>query len=358
MNDFIPKKNFISLFPLCGKSCQNYIVYISWFIFVVLFIFQYYSYKLIFSQWDLLLLTGIITFIIEFNFVVKIREYFELTLSRLLIRGAFQIEDREKDNFFYQLEETAQYWARIGGILATVVFSIAFLSLLVDKFSFSLLLLGIIESTGAYIGGSYFGRMASYGQLGWKLEKESIKIKMNPLHVDGVAGLKPIGDFFFHQAMVLVIPAIFLAVWLFLFPLWPRDYSRWEDIYLILLSIAIIIHIIAFIVPVWSFHMIMEREKIKWLKIADRLSDKIGKLESVLESNQSLKREYKRPEELEDMKKLYWSIENMSTWPMSVKIKNKFRLNNLLLFLPLIGDILKRSLDWKHVINIIKGFGS
>jgi hypothetical protein len=73
--------------------------------------------------------------------------------------------------------------------------------------------------------------MASYGQLGWHLNSEPVEVLVQPSHVDGVAGMKPLGEFYFYQAMVVGIPAVFLAVWWFLFPIWPRDYSHWEDSY-------------------------------------------------------------------------------------------------------------------------------
>ncbi len=185
------------------------------------------------------------------------------------------------------------------------------------------------------------------------MKKESVKIMLQPTHVDGVAGLKPIGDFFFYQAMVTAIPAIFLAAWWFLFPIWPREYSHWEDPYIILLSIAILIEILAFLIPIWSFHRIMICEKKKWLEEADRLSNEITAIEHTLESGQSLM----QSEQIEEMKKYYWSIENMAIWPVDIKTKRQFKLNNILMFIPLIGDIAKRSFDWKHILAILKQLG-
>ncbi len=55
---------------------------------------------------------------------------------------------------------------------------------------------------------------------------------IDPLHVDGVCGLKLVGEFYFYQAMITALPAVFRAVWWFIFPIWPRDYRRWEELYL------------------------------------------------------------------------------------------------------------------------------
>lgn len=352
------KKRFIDAFPLCHKSCQRYIIYTLWLILILLPIYQYYYYRFEFLQWDLLLFTGVVAFILGLRLVADVRKRFELTLSRLMIREVLKIGGEEKNKFFDQLEENAQDWARIGGIMAAVAIIGAFVVVLLQDFFWQRALLGIAETLGAYIVGTYLGRMASYGQLGWQLEKESVEIEMQPLHVDGVAGLKPVGDFFFYQAMIVAIPGIFLAVWWFLFPIWPRDYSHWEQAYPALLSIAIVIEILAFLVPIWSFHRIMHSEKTKWLEAADRLSNEISEIQCVSESGQPLETKKIQPEQIEEMRKRYWSIENMSTWPVDIKTKRRFRLNNILLFIPLLGDIAKRSLDWKHILAILKQFGS
>jgi hypothetical protein len=176
---------------------------------------------------------------------------------------------------------------------------------------------------------------------------------VQPSHVDGVAGLKPVGDFYFYQAMVAAIPAIFLAAWWFLFPIWPRDYSHWEESYLVLLSAAMMAEILAFLIPIWGFHRIMVSAKEKFLKDADRLSVEISELRRGKESDQHANSKKLLSEQIESKTQRYWAIENMPTWPVDIKTKRRFKLNNLLLFIPLLGDIAKRSIDWKHVLELL-----
>lgn len=344
------KKHFIDLLPLCQASCQRYIIYGLWSILLLLLLYQYYLFDFNFSQWDLLLLTGVLTFILGLQLVVDVRKRFERTVSRLYVREVLKIGKKEKDELLKRLEENAQNWARGGGIIAALAILGAFLVALGQQQP----LLSIAEVLGGYLAGTHLGRMASYGQLGWQLEKESVEIEVQPLHVDGVAGLKPVGDFFFHQAMIAAIPAIFLAVWWFLFPIWPRDYSSWEPVYLALLSIAILIEILAFLVPIWSFHQIMHNKKNEWLDAADLLSNEIREIQHLSESGPTLKAEDIQHKNIEELEKLYWAIENMATWPVDIKTKKRFKFNNILLFVPLLGDIAKRSLDWKHILAILK----
>lgn len=351
------KKTFLNGFPLPHESCHRFIIYTLWLILILLLIYQYCYYRFEFLQWDLLLLTGLLTFILGLRLIGGVRKRFELTLSRLLTREVLKIEEEGRNEFFDQLEENAQNWARIGGIIGAVAMVGAFVFALFQDFFWQRALLGIAEAIGAYIAGTYLGRIASYGQLGWQLKKRLVEIEMQPSHVDGVAGLKPVGDFFFYQAMIVAIPAIFLAVWWFLFPIWPRDYSHWEQAYLALLSIAIVIEILAFLVPIWSFHRIMQSEKTKWLETADRLSIEIRYKQSDSEFDHSLEKKNIQSEKIEVMRKLCWSIENMSTWPIDIKTKKRFRFNNILLFIPFLGDIAKRNLDWKQILDILKELG-
>lgn len=86
-----------------------------------------------------------------------------------------------------------------------------------------------VEAAAGYVAGLHLGRMASYGALGRFLKQKGCSIRVWPGHVDGAAGLRPIGDFYFFQAMVAGIPAMFLAAWWFLIPLKGDRYARWRD---------------------------------------------------------------------------------------------------------------------------------
>ena len=348
---------FIHKLPLCDKSCRRYVIYALWLFLALLPFHEYYQNKFDYTQWDLLLITGVATFILGLNLVASLRGHFDSTLDRLLVRRIFRIDKEAKTQFIDRLEKHAQDWSRRGGIIAAFAILSAFAFVLYNEFYWPRALLGIGETIGGYIVGTYLGRMASYGQLGWQLKKESVEIFLQPSHVDGVAGLKPLGDFYFYQAMIVAIPAIFLAVWWFIFPIWPRNYLYWEDAYLVLLSIAILVEILAFLIPVWSFHRIMIQERVKQLEEADRLSIEISELHLRKETSQDADTKDTLSDQIEDKTQHYWAIENMPIWPVDIKIKRRFKLNNLLLFVPLLGDLAKRSIEWKDVVELLKKFG-
>lgn len=60
---------------------------------------------------------------------------------------------------------------------------------------------------------------------------------------------------------------------------------------------------------------------------------------------------------IKDKIQYYWAIENMPTWPVDMKTSRRFRLNNVLLFIPLLGDIAKRKLEWSQVLELLKKIG-
>jgi hypothetical protein len=186
-----------------------------------------------------LLFSGVVAFLFGVKLYAVVRERFELLADRLFTRGTFKIDEAGRDAFNKRLKMHGQIWAGIGGAVAAVAILLAFTIAFSREFLFSRLLLGLPETVGAYISETYLGRMASYGQLGWHLNSEPMEERVQPSHVDGVAGMKPLGNFYFYQAMVVGIAAIFLAVWWFLFPVWPRDYSHWDSPYVLLLALAI-----------------------------------------------------------------------------------------------------------------------
>jgi hypothetical protein len=344
----------ISIFPLCGRACRRCIHFILILLLILLPFHEYYQYRFELTQWDLLLFTGLGALILGLYLAGSVDVYFTRTVERLLARGSLKLNAQESARFFDQLEVNARNWSRGVGVVVAVAMLVAFAIALSQDFTWPRAVLGIGETIFAYVAGNHLGRMVSYGLLGWQLKSRKVEVVVQPFHVDGVAGLKPVGDFYFYQAMVAAIPAIYLAVWWFLFPVWPRDYTHWENAYLVLLSIALLIEILAFMIPIWAFHRVMTGAKETWLEEADRLSSEICDLERRKESLQQPELKEALSAQIEVKTQRYWAIERMQVWPVDMKTKKRFKLNNVFLFIPLLGDIAKRTIEWKDVIELFK----
>jgi hypothetical protein len=195
--------------------------------------------------------------------------------------------------------------------------------------------------------------MILYGQLGRVLKRRDIRIRVIAWHVDEVGGLKPVGEFFFFQAMVVAIPAVFLAAWWFLIPVgWPERYGYWRQPYLGLLVLALAVELLAFFLPLRYFHKVMISAKRAQTEVADKLSREIAELQERRHSGRA-SNEPKVRNRLVEATDQYASIERLPTWPVDIKTRRRFGLNNLGLFLPLVGKLLGETGLWKELSNIL-----
>lgn len=301
-----------------------------------------------------MLLTGIASFYIGLREVALIQNHFERTLKRLVERNVILLPNSSTvESFAESLEEKAQLWIKATGLLAAVAMMIAFIHASSDGYTIQRVLLAIAESIGAYIGGNYLGRMVWYGQLGRWLIKDNADINIDPSHLDGLCGLKPVGEYYFYQAMIVSIPAIFLAVWWLLIPVWPKDYRHWLDPYFGLLIIAIIVQFCAFVIPLLSFHKMMVAKKQSLISEADQLSADITKIRTKISKSHDSEETKGLKEVLEEANKRYWSIENMKTWPVDIKTRKRFGLNNFLLVTPLVINVYQQNFKWEELLKTL-----
>ena len=100
---------------------------------------------------------------------------------------------------------------------------------------------------------------------------------MVPSRVDGVGRLKPVGEFYYFQAKIAALPAVYLIVWLLIIPAWgpERNYHEWRGPFLGFLAFVLAIEVLSFVVPTWAFHREMAAQKAAQEVEADRLSAEI-----------------------------------------------------------------------------------
>ena len=303
-------------------------------------------------KWDLLLMSGSVIFIVAVQMAFKIPAKFDEMLNRLAHRGALQITAEHLAILKKNLQDTANKLATIMG--AFLGFSLLFAFFFAFGFPIPVARVPItlLESAGGFIAGSFFGHMCGYGRLGWLIQKNHITLKIQPGHLDNVGGLKPVGEFYFWQAMVVALPAVFLAVWLLIIQFGDTRYSVWRTPYAVLLIINIMVEILVFVVPLLSFNRMMVTEKQKQLEEADHLSKEIALVEHQLTREQDVHKRELIKDRLSSMTKEYWDIENLPIWPVSKRTKKLFKRNNFTLLIPLLIDMVGRTsigkASWWH----------
>jgi hypothetical protein len=333
---------------------RHYLVFVV-LILGALVINEIYLFGIDITRWDYMLVTGAIVFALGLRIALDMPKKTDEALTRLVNRGAVQATPERLADFKQMLDARADQWAHRGGLFVAAAILIAFLV----AFGTSLVLedptLPLLEVVGGYVAGRYLGRAASFQGLGRLLRQEKIALKVQPGHLDGAAGFKPVGELFFFQAMVLAIPALFLAVWWLIIPSAPdlnARYAIWRDPYLGLLAIVLLFEVSAFVIPMWFFHQEMADQKNELLKNADELSQRVAALQAALADATTDQERKLLKDRLADMTERYWALEQMPTWPLDVKTRRRFTINNVALFLPLASQFFNVTGFWG---NLLKG---
>jgi hypothetical protein len=306
------------------------------------------------THWDLMLISGLLAFMIALSLAQTIPARMTQTLERLTKRGVFELSEVALEDLHTKMEKRAQRYAQVGAGMVALVILVSFLAAFRSYIIYEIPLTVLEMFLGA-VAGYYIGQMIAYGTLGGLVQREKISVVPKYGHIDRAAGLKPIGDYYFFQAMIVAIPCVYIAVWWFIIP-WLPWYSLWRNPYLGLLAVALIFEILSFLVPMWIFHLIMQEQKIKALGEADELSKKIVELENRILMAAEPKETNDLQKQLDFQQQKYWEIEHMPTWPVDAQTRRRFTVNNLLLFLPFFSDLVRTSAPWKKFLDVLVKF--
>lgn len=361
---------------------RSFAAYLA-FILILYCIYQFLLYGIQFIQWDLLFISQTITFIIGIQLLQYIPRNMNSALSRLRDRSTIQASEEMLTSFKLHLESQSELLAHKNGIfICSIIFVGDIIAFGLRMFRTSSLLkpsispsefqavlqffapilpfieiskpiiLTLVTTVGGYVLGNYLGRMVAYGRLGTLLKEDGLSLKVQPGHLDGVAGFKPVGVFYFFQAMIAAIPAFFLAIWWILFSFLPR-YEEWRETYLGLLAVMLAFEILVFLVPMWSFHQEMKRQKSDLLVKADQLSQDIAQLQMRLSEILDEQQYEASKNRLGHLIEQYWAIERMPTWPIDLQTRRRFILNNIALFIPIFSEFMGLTGVWKELAESI-----
>ena len=307
-------------------------------------------------HWDWLFLSGLGLFLMGAVAARRLPSRLQAALTRLTDRGVLVAPPDHLLALEAMLADRAATWAHRAGLVVAVLLVLAtLLARGISELGSSGGLV-LVEILAGYTAGRALGRMAAYGSLGTLLGRLQIPVQVRPGHLDGAAGLKPVGDLYFFQALLAALPALFLAAWWVLIPLWPVGwYARWREPYLALLAPAIVFEVLAFLVPMWSFHTRMVRQKRDLLREADVLSARLDRTPTLLSAPTAPPPPEIPADRVAALTQAYWDIERMPTWPVDVKTWRRFTLNNLALVLPLLSRAVGADSLLGRVFELLSG---
>ena len=303
------------------------------------------------GQWDLLFVSGCSTVIGGLWLARGQSDRFAAMLERLANRGALERDDRavshaELATVQEAIDARGRRWADRAGVVFGVLIATAFVTVNATRSTHWPLLPTIVGplagAIGGFLVGRPLGRMTSYGLLGRFLDRADISFRTTPGHIDGAAGLKPLGDYYLYQALLLLLPAVFLVAWslILLIPRWDRRYHGWRGPYLALLGVSICIELVAFVAPLWRTHTLMKRQKRAALVHADSdLGPAIVHAQRKLEENLDNDERAAARDRLAQLTSSYEEIETMPTWPLDQAVRRRLTLANAAVIVPLISQI-------------------
>jgi hypothetical protein len=269
----------------------------------------------------------------------------ETMIARLVDRGALDGSQDDIIRAKAAVQQRAERWARRGGVVTAVGIDIAFVSVYAHRGELDVPRASggiLVAAVAGFLVGRVLGRMLAYGLAPARLLAGHVGLRATAGHIDGAAGLKPLGDFYLYQALLVAIPAAFLLVWslLFLLARLNARYHDWRGWYLALLPIAIGLEVGAFVVPLARVHQLMSAQKREQLTRADTtLSRQIAVARRELESDLPNERRTELRDQLEQLVTSYRDVETMPTWPVDRSVRRRLTLGNIVLIVPLVSQL-------------------
>jgi hypothetical protein len=321
-------------------------------------------------DWNWMLVSGFAVWLVALHFGLRLPGKVDQTVMRLADRGVFVTGERSVTEFLDLLHRRARRASIVGVVVCVTILAVAWLWFgwtavklvgftpgelgpLLEPLIRTYLPLVAIELAAAVPAGLFVGRAASYAWLGRRMAADRVELRLDPEHLDEVAGLGPIGSLYAFQAMIIAIPAMFIGAWWFLIPLFPQ-YGAWRSAYAVMFAVTIVGELLVFLLPMRSFHVLMRAERERMQREGDALSAQyIAGWQHVRETAAAAGDPPRSPDQLAAIAARYKAIEGMPTWPVDARIRRRLELGNLLLFVPIIAEIAGFTNEWQALLDKI-----
>lgn len=192
--------------------------------------------------------------------------------------------------------------------------------------------------------GFFFGLFAwRYMVIAWMIGRlaNDFKVTMQAQHPDRCGGLEPLGNLCLWNALILVIPAIILALWLGVATLPAYAFFElWSPLFRQYLMLLTVLSIFFFFYPLGKIHRRMVEERGRLMEELDALTARadaiLGRLRNevdTLPAEQS--DEYL--ERLATFRKVFEENAEIPAWPFDWRIALKFSVAQVVPLLSLFG---------------------
>jgi hypothetical protein len=314
------------------------------------------------AKWDLLFDSAVLTVVLGLWLTIGLDERFSAMVTRLANRGALERDGSAiSEDDLIRIKQTSeasaqkcQLWTSIT--LAIVVATVCGVVIAMGKIKSPLVAYPVtgplLGALGGFMVGRCLGRILPHSLFGRTIERENVSFRATPGHVDGAAGLKPLGSYYLYQAFVLAVPAVFFLAWsiILLFPEWHRRYPAWRAPYLGLLAAAVCLELFGFLGPLWRAHKTMKSQKNEAIMEVDKVvAPTIVQMKAELADELDADRRTVVRDRHEHLISSYQEIERMPTWPVDRILVRRVTLGNVALMIPLVAQVTVAATTWQKL---------
>jgi hypothetical protein len=305
--------------------------------------------------WDYMLISGFVAFIVAILLARSIRQRLDRAIDQLRLNNALILTEDGVQHIKHLMAvrgKAVQAWSAL--LIGSLIFGSylwvfgGFALRVYDAWHhgqlpggvetlFELAVFTGLSALCAALAGLFFGRLAHYGTLADVLSTEEAQLRIAPGHFDGAAGLKPIGDFYLYQALLLAIPILWLgAWWAWIIPTYkgvvcsvtgqPQFFfSEWQGPYFVMWLVVLAYFYSAFIRPFMTLRRRLRATRIDLnLHDAKQIEEDIFRLQATAVARDRRGRDALAIE-IEALSRRLWSIRNMWDWPMDAATLAKYR---------------------------------
>ena len=283
-------------------------------------------------DWDPMSFSGFLAVIVGIGYSISIDRSQANLLSRWHDAAIIDLDPAARKEIEFVLRRRSLVWQVIIAGILVVVMIIGYANFFrsFDPFTeFSM-----ASFVCAFLVSLRLARLVSHGLIGQLVEAHKVRFGMTIEHPDRTGGTAQIGTFYFLQASVMTIPVFWLLVWMLLIPS-IDGYAEWADHFFYLMIIAVLVFIMAFLLPMRAFRRVIRDWKRANISDAiDEIRSELLRLRSI-ESPTTAERERRA-----EMARQLDDLIHLPDWPISPATRNVFVTTFML---PLVVNIVTNA---------------